>query len=115
MSVEIHKAGSALLPSLGPDETEQISRKQGEFGQALRNTLNNAKSRGAHLAEALELSRLYKAALNAASTAIERATFSDEPVTSLGGLHFNLDKIDHAIRDIKVQIHLFIYLSSSWW
>ena len=90
------------MPSLGSEECEILSTRQGELGQTLRNILNSAKSRGARLTEALELSRQYKTAVNTAVTAMERATFSDEPVSSLGGLHFNLDKIDHAIRDIKV-------------
>lgn len=95
-----------MLPSLGSEESEVLSARQGELGQSLRNILNSAKSRGARLNEALELSRLYKTALNTAATALERATFSDEPVSSLGGLHFNLDKIDHAIRDIKVNFSI---------
>ncbi|CAH1403532.1 unnamed protein product [Nezara viridula] len=95
VSVEIHKAGSALLPSLGSEESEVLSARQGELGQSLRNILNSAKSRGARLNEALELSRLYKTALNTAATALERATFSDEPHNQM-----DVDLLNERMREL---------------
>jgi hypothetical protein len=39
---------------------------------------------------------------------LARTQFSDEPVTSLAGLHFNIQKITHALNDIQVSHFSFM-------
>lgn len=103
VSIEIHKAGQSIWPSLNSDDQEIISKSHQECTQLLRNTLNTAKSLEAKLTQALELSGLFKDSLAGAQSILQRVRFSDDPVSTLGGLRFNIEKLEQALRDIVVS------------
>lgn len=103
VSQSIQKAADKIWPSLNSYEQEELSREQQQHTQLLKNTLNSAKSRKAQLEQDAEIWKDYCHALDKVKAVIERTKFVDEPVTTLAGLHFNIQKISHALNDIQVS------------
>ncbi|XP_024081429.1 nesprin-1 [Cimex lectularius] len=101
VSIDIHKAGQNIFPSLNSDDQELISKQQQDCTQLLRNTLNTAKSYQAKLTQAIELHDLYKDSLSNAKSVLQRIRFTDEPASALGGLMFNIEKINQALAEAK--------------
>jgi nesprin-1 len=103
VSQQIQQAADRIWPSLTGSEQEELSREQQQHTQLLKNTLNSARSRRAQLEQDVEIWRDYCQTVDKVKSLLARTQFSDEPVTSLAGLHFNIQKITHALNDIQVS------------
>ncbi|KAF5308512.1 hypothetical protein FQR65_LT06177 [Abscondita terminalis] len=103
VSQTIQQAADKIWPSLTPNEQEELSREQQQHTQLLKNTLNSAKSQQALMEQNAEIWKDYCQTLDKVKTVIGRTHFVDEPVSTLAGLHFNVQKITHALNDIQNQ------------
>nr|CAD7570990.1 unnamed protein product [Timema californicum] len=103
VSQQIQQAADHIWPSLTGVEQEELSREQQQLTQLLKNTLNSAKSRRAQLEQDTEMWRDYRDALAKVRGVLARSEFNDEPVTSLAGLHFNIQKLTHGLNDIQMK------------
>ncbi|KAK9694281.1 Spectrin repeat [Popillia japonica] len=101
VSISIQQAADKIWPSLTPNEQEELSREQQHHTQMLKNTLNSAKSERAQLEQDAEVWKDYCQMLDKVKSVIARTKFVDEPVCTLAGLHFNTQKINHALNDIQ--------------
>lgn len=115
VSQQIQQAADRIWPSLTGSEQEELSREQQQHTQLLKNTLNSARSRRAQLEQDAEIWRDYCLTVDKVKSVLARTQFSDEPVTSLAGLHFNIQKITHALNDIHVSHLLCIVKSVNAW
>lgn len=102
VSQTIQQAADKIWPSLTPNEQEELSREQQQHTQLLKNTLNSAKSQQALLEQNADIWKDYCQILDKIKAVIARTKFVDEPVSTLAGLHFNIQKITHALNDIQV-------------
>ncbi|XP_046474495.1 muscle-specific protein 300 kDa isoform X6 [Neodiprion pinetum] len=103
VSQQIQQAADKIWPSLNSSEQEELSREQQQHTQLLKNTLNTAKSQRARLEQGAETWRDYSQTLERVRAVIARTRFSDDPVSTLAGLQFNIQKITHALNDIQNQ------------
>ncbi|KZC10894.1 Nesprin-1 [Dufourea novaeangliae] len=103
VSQQIQQAADKIWPSLKTSEQEELSAEQQQHTQLLKNTLNTAKSQRARLEQGAETWRDYSQTLERVRAVIARTRFTDEPVTTLAGLQFNIQKITHALNDIQNQ------------
>ncbi|KAL3268198.1 hypothetical protein HHI36_007323 [Cryptolaemus montrouzieri] len=103
VSVNIQKAADEIWSSLTSGEQEELSREQQHLTQTLKNTLNSAKSQRARMEQSGEIWKEYCQSLDKVKSVISRTRFIDEPVSTLAGLHFNIQKISHALNDIQNQ------------
>lgn len=103
VSQTIQQAADKIWPSLTSYEQEELSREQQQHTQTLKNTLNSAKSQRAQLEQDAEIWKDYCQTLDKVRSVIARTRFVDEPVSTLAGLHFNIQKISHALNDIQVR------------
>lgn len=100
----LQQAADKIWPSLTPYEQEELSREQQHHTQTLKNTLNSAKSQKAQLEQDAELWKEYLQILDKVKSVVARTKFVDEPVSTLAGLQFNIQKISHALNDIQVSL-----------
>ncbi|XP_066158002.1 muscle-specific protein 300 kDa isoform X10 [Euwallacea fornicatus] len=100
----LQQAADKIWPSLTPYEQEELSREQQHHTQTFKNTVNSAKSQKAQLEQDAEIWKGYLKVLDKVKALIARSKFSDEPVATLAGLQFNIQKITHAINDIQNQV-----------
>lgn len=107
VSQQIQQAADKIWPSLNTAEQEELSAEQQQHTQLLKNTLNTAKSQKARLEQGAETWRDYTQTLERVKAVIARSKFTDEPVTTLAGLQFNIQKIVHALNNIQVSIFLY--------
>lgn len=105
----IQQAADKIWPSLSQAEQEELGREQQQHTQLLKNTLNSAKSQQVMLEQNVEVWKDYLQALDKVKSVIARTKFTDEPVSTLAGLHFNVQKIRHALNDIQVRCDRRIY------
>lgn len=105
ISINIQKAADDIWPSLTTGEQEELSREQQNLTQTLKNTLNSAKSQKAKLEQSADMWKHYCQAVDKVESVIARSRFVDEPVSTLAGLHFNVQKISHALNDIQVSFN----------
>nr|XP_034172930.1 nesprin-1 isoform X14 [Osmia lignaria] len=103
VSQQIQQAADKIWPSLNTSEQEELSAEQQQHTQLLKNTLNTAKSHRARLEQGAETWKDYTQTLERVRAVIARTRFTDEPVTTLAGLQFNIQKITHALNDIQNQ------------
>ncbi|XP_014483634.1 PREDICTED: nesprin-1 isoform X6 [Dinoponera quadriceps] len=103
VSQQIQQAADKIWPSLDSYEQEELSAQQQQHTQLLKNTLNTAKSQRSRLEQGAEMWRDYTQSLERVRAVISRTRFTDEPVTTLAGLQFNIQKITHALNDIQNQ------------
>ncbi|KAG7206621.1 hypothetical protein KM043_000301 [Ampulex compressa] len=103
VSQQIQQAADKIWPSLSGSEQEELGAEQQQHTQLLKNTLNTAKSRRARLEQGAETWRDYGQSLERVRASIARSKFTDEPVTTLAGLQFNIQKISHALNDVQNQ------------
>nr|XP_022915902.1 nesprin-1 isoform X7 [Onthophagus taurus] len=103
VSILIQQAADKIWPSLTAGEREELSREQQQHTQVLKNTLNSAKSERAQLEQDAEIWKEYCQMLDKVKSVISRTKFVDEPVCTLAGLHFNTQKISHALNDVQNQ------------
>ncbi|XP_076280585.1 muscle-specific protein 300 kDa [Lasioglossum baleicum] len=103
VSQQIQQAADKIWPSLTNSEQEELSVEQQQHTQLLKNTLNTAKSQRARLEQGAETWKDYTQTLERVRAVILRTRFTDEPVTTLAGLQFNIQKITHALNDIQNQ------------
>lgn len=106
VSKTIQEAADKIWPSLTPYEQEELSREQQQHTQILKNTLNSAKSQKAQLEQDAEIWKDYCQSLEKVKSVISRTKFTDEPVSTLAGLHFNIQKLSHALNDVQVSSEL---------
>lgn len=106
VSQQIQAASNEIWPSLSSSEQEELSLRQQRLTQLLKNTLNLAKSRQAQLEQDSEVWKDYQTSLDKVRATLARAQFSDEPVTTLAGIQFNIQKITHAQNDTQVRCFL---------
>ncbi|KAK9890572.1 hypothetical protein WA026_011942 [Henosepilachna vigintioctopunctata] len=111
VTVHIQKAADEIWPSLTSSEQEELSKERQNLTQTLKNTLNSAKSQRAQLEQGAEIWKEYSQSLDKVKSVIARTKFVDEPVSTLAGLHFNIQKISHALNDIQNQQHELDLLS----
>lgn len=104
VSQQIQQAADKIWPSLTTSEQEELSAEQQQHTQLLKNTLNTAKSQKARLEQGAETWRDYTQTLERVRAVIARSKFTDEPVTTLAGLQFNIQKIVHALNNVQVSI-----------
>lgn len=99
--------------SLTADEQEDLSVKQQQLIQVLKNTLNSARSRQAALEQAANVWQAYKKLFHDIETIVNKLAFPDEPVTTLSGLLSHIQKLIASINDIHVIYYndIFCYLS----
>ena len=109
VSISIQQAADKIWSSLTPNEQEELSREQQQHTQLLKNTLNSAKSERAQLEQDAEVWKDYCQMLDKVKAVIARTKFVDEPVCTLAGLHFNTQKISHALNDIQVSCIQFFF------
>lgn len=108
---QIQEAADKIWPSLQPAEQEDLSQELQEYAQTLKNTLNLAKSQRSKLEQDLDNWKEYRQLCEKVKTILSRIQVSDEPVTNLAGLHFNMQKITHALNDIQVRaVWYFIFI-----
>ncbi|XP_008555407.1 muscle-specific protein 300 kDa isoform X6 [Microplitis demolitor] len=103
VSQQIQQAADKVWPSLNSAEQEELSLEQQQHLQLLKNTLNTAKSHRARLEQGADTWRDYTQTLERVKAVIGRSRFTDEPVTTLAGLQFNIQKLTHALNDIQNQ------------
>ncbi|XP_029680499.1 nesprin-1 isoform X2 [Formica exsecta] len=103
VSQQIQQAADKIWPSLDSYEQEELSAQQQQHTQLLKNTLNTAKSQRSRLEQGAEMWRDYTQSLERVRSIISRTRFTDEPVTTLAGLQFNIQKITHVLNDIQNQ------------
>ncbi|XP_018395829.1 PREDICTED: nesprin-1 isoform X2 [Cyphomyrmex costatus] len=103
VSQQIQQVADKIWPSLDSYEQEELSAQQQQHTQLLKNTLNTAKSQRSRLEQGAEMWRDYTQSLERVRAVISRTRFTDEPVTTLAGLQFNIQKITHALNDIQNQ------------
>ncbi|KAK2588097.1 hypothetical protein KPH14_004158 [Odynerus spinipes] len=103
VSQQIQQAADKIWPSLDSSEQEELSAEQQQHTQLLKNTLNTARSQRARMEQGAETWRDYSQTLERVRAVIARTRFTDEPVTTLAGLQFNIQKITHALNDIQNQ------------
>ncbi|XP_018338972.1 PREDICTED: nesprin-1 isoform X6 [Trachymyrmex septentrionalis] len=103
VSQQIQQVADKIWPSLDSYEQEELSAQQQQHTQLLKNTLNTAKSQRSRLEQGAEMWRDYTQSLERVRAVISRTRFTDEPVTTLAGLQFNIQKITHALSDIQNQ------------
>lgn len=103
---QIQEAANKIWPSLQQSEQEDLTHEQQEHAQTLKNTQNAAKSQRAKLEKYMELWKEYCQQCDKVKNIIARSHVADEPVTNLAGLHFNKQKIAHALNDIQVSVIL---------
>nr|XP_050869210.1 muscle-specific protein 300 kDa [Vespula vulgaris] len=103
VSQQIQQAADKIWPSLNSSEQEELSAEQQQHTQLLKNTLNTARSQRARMEQGAETWRDYSQTLERVRAVIARTRFTDEPVTTLAGLQFNIQKITHALNDIQNQ------------
>ncbi|KAL0110413.1 hypothetical protein PUN28_013801 [Cardiocondyla obscurior] len=103
VSQQIQQVADKIWPSLDSYEQEELSAQQQQHTQLLKNTLNTAKSQRSRLEQGAEVWKDYTQSLERVRAVIGRTQFTDEPVTTLAGLQFNIQKITHAINDIQNQ------------
>nr|XP_033322974.1 nesprin-1 [Megalopta genalis] len=103
VSQQIQQAADKIWPSLTNTEQEELSAEQQQHTQLLKNTLNTAKSQRARLEQGAETWRDYAETLQRVRAVVSRTRFTDEPVTTLAGLQFNVQKITHALNDVQNQ------------
>lgn len=109
VSQQIQQAADKIWPSLTPSEQDELSREQQQHTQLLKNTLNSAKSQRAQLEQDAEMWKDYCQTLDKVRSVLARTKFTDEPVSTLAGLHFNIQKITHALNDIQVSFPFYEY------
>lgn len=107
---QIQEAANKIWPSLQPSEQEDLAQELQEYAQTLKNTLNAAKAQRTKLEKDLDNWREYRQLCDKVKTILSRIQVFDEPVTNLAGLHFNKQKITHALNDIQVSFSA-IYLN----
>jgi nesprin-1 len=100
---QIQQSGDRIWPSLSGAEQEELGAEHQAATQTLKNTLNLARSRRAQLEQDATIWREYLALRERVLSVLGRTRFTDEPVTNLAGLHFNIQKITHALNDIQVS------------
>ncbi|XP_052120036.1 muscle-specific protein 300 kDa isoform X1 [Frankliniella occidentalis] len=103
LSHDIQQAADKIWPSLWATEQEELTNEQTHLTQLLKNTLNSAKSRQAQLEQDAQVWHDYCAALEKVRSLLELYQFTDEPVSNLAGLHYNLDKVTHAQQDVAAH------------
>ncbi|XP_078048160.1 muscle-specific protein 300 kDa isoform X4 [Augochlora pura] len=103
VSQQIQQAADKIWPSLTSAEQEELCAEQQQHTQLLKNTLNTAKSQRARLEQGAETWRDYAQTLQRVQAVVSRTRFTDEPVSTLAGLQFNVQKITHALNDIQNQ------------
>lgn len=106
VSQQIQQVADKIWPSLSASEQDELSAERQQHTQLLKNTLNTARSHRAHLEQGAEMWRDYAQTLERVKAAIARTRFTDEPVTTLAGLQFNVQKITHALNDIQVSMQI---------
>lgn len=103
VSKQIQAAADKIWPSLNAIEQEELSRELQNHTQVLKNTLNSSKSQRAQLDQDAETWRDYCQMCEKILAIIDRIKYIDEPVSNLAGLHFNTQKLTHALNDIQVS------------
>nr|XP_016945201.1 nesprin-1 isoform X29 [Drosophila suzukii] len=100
---QIQEAADKIWSSLNNYEQSELSAELAQFQTKLTNTLANAKTQQSELEKEAERWREYQQSIDRVKATIERTKFSDEPVQNLAGLHFNIQKLSHAIGNVQSQ------------
>lgn len=100
---QIQDAADKIWPSLNNFEQTELSGELSQFQNKLTNTLAQAKTQQGDLEKENELWREYQQSVERVKATIERSKFTDEPVQNLAGVHFNIQKLTHAIGNVQVS------------
>lgn len=100
---QIQDAADKIWPSLNNYEQSELSAELSNMQTKLTNCLAQAKTQQGELEKEHEHWREYKQSVERVKATIERSKFTDEPVQNLAGVHFNIQKLSHAIGNIQVR------------
>lgn len=100
---QIQEAVDKIWPTLKPNEQEQLSQELQENTETMKNIFNSAKSQRLRFEQDLDIWKEYRQMLEKIKNILARIQLKDEPVSNLAGLHFNLQKIAHALNDLQVS------------
>ncbi|XP_032294435.1 muscle-specific protein 300 kDa isoform X26 [Drosophila virilis] len=100
---QIQEASDKIWSSLNSYEQSELSAELTQFQNKLANILANAKTQQSELEKEAERWREYQQSIDRVKATIERTKFNDEPVQNLAGLHFNIQKLSHAIGNVQSQ------------
>lgn len=103
---KIQEAVDKIWPTLNLTEQEELSYEVAEHKTTLKRILDAAKRQRNQLEENLSTWKQYQQLLEKIKGILSRAQVTEEPVTNLAGLQFNLQKTMHALNDLKVSICL---------
>ncbi|KAJ9596208.1 hypothetical protein L9F63_027168, partial [Diploptera punctata] len=103
VSQQIQQAADRIRPSLTRSEQEELSREEQQRTQLLNNMLSLARSQRAQLEHNMEIWKDFCQTMDKVRSVLARSQYTDEPVTSLAGLHFDILKITHDLNDIQNQ------------
>ncbi|KAJ9597060.1 hypothetical protein L9F63_027050, partial [Diploptera punctata] len=101
VSQQIQQAADRIRPSLTRSEQEELSREEQQRTQLLNNMLSLARSQRAQLEHNMEIWKDFCQTMDKVRSVLARSQYTDEPVTSLAGLHFDILKITHDLNDIQ--------------
>uniref|UniRef100_A0A1B0C1F9 KASH domain-containing protein n=1 Tax=Glossina palpalis gambiensis TaxID=67801 RepID=A0A1B0C1F9_9MUSC len=100
---QIQEAADKIWPSLNNYEQTELSGELAQFQTKLTNVLARAKTQQADLEREHERFREYQQSMERVKTTIELTKFPDESVNNLAGLHFNIQKLTHAMGNVMSQ------------
>lgn len=104
---DIQKVNDQIWPSLNNLEQEELSRDLQRYTQVLKNTLNSAKSQRLQLDQDMELWKDYVQRREKVKVIIVRLQWSDEPVSNIAGIHYNIQKLLHIKQEMQVSLSLY--------
>jgi nesprin-1 len=107
---QIQQSGDRIWPSLCTSEQEELSAEHQQATQALKNTLNLARSRKAQLDQDSELWKEYLNLKEKVHHIAGRNKFVDDSVSSLPSLHSNIQRIAYSLNDIQVNFKHVVLL-----
>lgn len=100
---QIQEASDKIWASLNSYEQSELSAELVSYQTKLANILAAAKTQQGELEKESERWREYQQSVERVKATIERSKFADEPVQNLAGIHFNIQKLNHAIGNVQVS------------
>lgn len=107
---KIQDAVDKIWSTLNLAEQEELSHEVAQYKATLKTILDAAKRQRNELEENLANWKQYQQLLEKIKGVLSRAQVTEEPVSNLAGLQFNLQKTMHALNDLKVSIERKDYL-----
>lgn len=111
---QIQSTADRIWPSLTGIEQEELTRELQQFGQVMKGTLLAAKTQREQLERDASAWKEYAQLAERVKSVLARASYdAGEPVKDLAGLQFSVQKITHALNDLKVSFDGFLVVTKS--